>query len=120
MEAVEATEDILPRAKLRYATGVGVPAELPEYVARGVDLMDCVLRSRNARNGYLFTSEGRVIIIAEGAQFRRRTATHCQAGQPLRYTMRPAGMGQRTPTVAPRQFVRACIRRFASLGYRPL
>ena len=42
--------------------GVGMPAELPEYVARGIDMMDCVLPSRNARNGYLFTSEGRVII----------------------------------------------------------
>ena len=42
--------------------GVGMPAELAEYVARGVDMMDCVLPSRNARNGYLFTSEGRVII----------------------------------------------------------
>jgi queuine tRNA-ribosyltransferase len=62
LEAVEATEDILPRARPRYAMGVGMPAELPEYVARGVDMMDCVLPSRNARNGYLFTSEGRVII----------------------------------------------------------
>jgi len=42
--------------------GVGMPPELPEYVARGVDMMDCVLPSRNARNGYLFTSEGRVVI----------------------------------------------------------
>jgi queuine tRNA-ribosyltransferase len=39
-----------------------MPEELPEYVARGVDMMDCVLPSRNARNGYLFTSQGRVII----------------------------------------------------------
>ena len=62
MEMVEATEDILPREKPRYAMGVGMPAELPEYVARGVDMMDCVLPSRNARNGYLFTSHGRVII----------------------------------------------------------
>ena len=62
LEAVEATEGILPRSKPRYAMGVGMPAELPEYVARGVDMMDCVLPSRNARNGYLFTSEGRVII----------------------------------------------------------
>jgi queuine tRNA-ribosyltransferase len=59
---VEATEAILPRSKPRYAMGVGMPGELPEYVARGVDMMDCVLPSRNARNGYLFTSEGRVII----------------------------------------------------------
>jgi queuine tRNA-ribosyltransferase len=62
LEMVEATEDILPRAKPRYAMGVGMPAELPEYVARGIDMMDCVLPSRNARNGYLFTSEGRLII----------------------------------------------------------
>jgi queuine tRNA-ribosyltransferase len=62
LEAVEATEPILPRHKPRYAMGVGMPAELPEYVARGIDMMDCVLPSRNARNGYLFTSEGRVIV----------------------------------------------------------
>ncbi len=58
LEMVEATEDILPRDRPRYAMGVGMPAELPEYVARGVDMMDCVLPSRNARNGYLFTSAG--------------------------------------------------------------
>ncbi|SPF44225.1 tRNA-guanine transglycosylase [Candidatus Sulfopaludibacter sp. SbA4] len=62
MEMVEATETILPRSKPRYAMGVGMPAELPEYVARGVDMMDCVLPSRNARNGCLFTSQGRLII----------------------------------------------------------
>lgn len=62
LEMAEATEAILPRDRPRYAMGVGMPAELPEYVARGVDMMDCVLPSRNARNGYLFTSEGRVII----------------------------------------------------------
>lgn len=62
MEAVEATEDILPRSRPRYAMGVGMPAELAEYVARGVDMMDCVLPSRNARNGCLFTSQGRVVI----------------------------------------------------------
>jgi queuine tRNA-ribosyltransferase len=59
---VEATEDILPRHRPRYAMGVGMPAELAEYVARGVDMMDCVLPTRNARNGCLFTSQGRVII----------------------------------------------------------
>jgi queuine tRNA-ribosyltransferase len=62
LEMAEATEDILPRDRPRYAMGVGMPAELPEYVARGIDMMDCVLPSRNARNGYLFTSEGRIII----------------------------------------------------------
>ena len=62
LEMVEATEGILPRSRPRYAMGVGMPAELPEYVARGVDMMDCVLPSRNARNGCLFTSQGRVVI----------------------------------------------------------
>jgi len=62
LEIVEATEDILPRHRPRYAMGVGMPSELPEYVARGVDMMDCVLPTRNARNGCLFTSEGRLII----------------------------------------------------------
>jgi queuine tRNA-ribosyltransferase len=62
LEMVEATESVLPRTKPRYAMGVGMPTELAEYVARGVDMMDCVLPSRNARNGCLFTSEGRVII----------------------------------------------------------
>ncbi len=61
-EMVEITTPLLPRDKPRYVMGVGMPEELPEYVARGVDMMDCVLPSRNARNGYLFTSTGRVII----------------------------------------------------------
>ena len=62
LEMVEATVPLLPRDRPRYAMGVGLPEELPEYVARGVDLMDCVLPTRNARNGCLFTSSGRVII----------------------------------------------------------
>jgi queuine tRNA-ribosyltransferase len=62
LEMVEASEPLLPRERPRYAMGVGMPEELAEYVARGVDMMDCVLPSRNARNGCLFTSQGRVII----------------------------------------------------------
>jgi queuine tRNA-ribosyltransferase len=62
LEMVEASEPLLPRDKPRYAMGVGMTDELAQYVARGVDMMDCVLPSRNARNGYLFTSQGRVII----------------------------------------------------------
>ena len=62
LEMVEATEPVLPPNRPRYAMGVGMPEELPEYVARGVDMMDCVLPSRNARNGCLFTSLGRIII----------------------------------------------------------
>ena len=68
MDAVEATEPILPRDRPRYAMGVGMPDELPEYVARGIDMMDCVLPSRNARNGWIFTSEGKVVI--KNARYR--------------------------------------------------
>jgi queuine tRNA-ribosyltransferase len=61
-EMVEIATPLLPVNRPRYVMGVGMPDELPEYVSRGVDMMDCVLPSRNARNGYLFTSAGRVII----------------------------------------------------------
>ena len=71
-EMTEATAPLLPWDKPRYVMGVGMPDELPEYVARGVDMMDCVLPSRNARNGYLFTSEGRVII--KQAQYKEDPA----------------------------------------------
>jgi len=62
LEMTEVTTALLPRDKPRYAMGVGMPEELPQYVARGVDMMDCVLPSRDARNGRLYTSEGRVSI----------------------------------------------------------
>ena len=62
LEMTEITTPLLPAGRPRYVMGVGMPEEMPEYVARGVDMMDCVLPSRNARNGYLFTSSGRVII----------------------------------------------------------
>jgi queuine tRNA-ribosyltransferase len=62
LDITEATAPLLPADRPRYVMGVGMPEDLSEYVARGVDMMDCVLPSRNARNGYLFTSTGRVII----------------------------------------------------------
>jgi queuine tRNA-ribosyltransferase len=62
LEMVEATAPHLPAHKPRYVMGVGLPEELPEYVARGIDMMDCVMPTRNARNGCLFTSEGRFLI----------------------------------------------------------
>ena len=58
----EIVAPLLPADHPRYVMGVGMPEELPEYVARGIDMMDCVLPSRNARNGYLFTTTGRVVI----------------------------------------------------------
>jgi queuine tRNA-ribosyltransferase len=62
MDMVEATGPVLPKDRPRYAMGVGMPHELAEYVARGIDMMDCVLPTRNARNGWLFTSGERVVI----------------------------------------------------------
>ena len=62
LEMVELTAPILPQDKPRYAMGVGMPEELPEYVARGIDMMDCVIPSRDARNGRLYTSSGKMSI----------------------------------------------------------
>lgn len=59
---VEATAPLLPDGRPRYLMGVGTPADLAEGVARGIDLFDCVMPTRNARNGQLFTSEGRITI----------------------------------------------------------
>ncbi len=58
MLAVEYTEPFLPPDKPRYAMGLGTPAQLVELVARGVDMFDCVLPTRVARNGTAFTSRG--------------------------------------------------------------
>jgi queuine tRNA-ribosyltransferase len=59
---LESLDPILPEAKPRYLMGVGTPADLLEGVARGVDMFDCVLPTRNARNGQMFTSQGRLVI----------------------------------------------------------
>jgi len=61
-EVVEATLEHLPADKPRYLMGVGTPEEIVEYSRLGIDMMDCVLPTRAARHGLLFTSEGRVSI----------------------------------------------------------
>lgn len=61
-EVIEATLPYLPEDKPRYVMGVGYPEEIVEYAALGVDMMDCVLPTRAARHGLLFTSEGRLNI----------------------------------------------------------
>jgi queuine tRNA-ribosyltransferase len=61
-EVVEATLEHLPADQPRYLMGVGTPEEIVEYARLGVDMMDCVLPTRAARHGLLFTSEGRVSI----------------------------------------------------------
>ena len=61
-EIVGQTTARLPEERPRYLMGTGTPADLVESVARGVDLFDCVLPTRNGRNGQLFTSQGRLNI----------------------------------------------------------
>ena len=61
-EVIEATLEYLPQDKPRYVMGVGTPEEIVEYARMGVDMMDCVLPTRAARHGLLFTSEGKVSI----------------------------------------------------------
>lgn len=57
-EMIEAVEPFAPKNKIRYLMGVGTPVNILEAVDRGVDLFDCVMPSRNARHGHLFTSQG--------------------------------------------------------------
>jgi queuine tRNA-ribosyltransferase len=61
-EVVGETTPLLPPDRPRYLMGTGTPVDLIESVARGIDLFDCVMPTRNARNGQLFTSEGRLNI----------------------------------------------------------
>ncbi len=72
MKAVEYSEPFLPENKGRYAMGLGTPAQLVELVARGVDMFDCVLPTRVARNGTAFTYKGTISIKGGGykADFR--------------------------------------------------
>jgi queuine tRNA-ribosyltransferase len=58
MRAIEASEPFLPDDKPRYAMGLGTPPQMIEMVARGVDMFDCVLPTRLARNGTAFTATG--------------------------------------------------------------
>lgn len=57
-EMIEIVNEILPENRPRYLMGVGTPANLLEGIDRGVDMFDCVMPTRNGRNGMLFTSEG--------------------------------------------------------------
>ena len=57
-EMIEIVNEILTKDKPRYLMGVGTPANILEAIERGVDMMDCVMRTRNGRNGMLFTKNG--------------------------------------------------------------
>ncbi len=68
LKAIELTEPHLPAHKARYAMGLGTPAQMLELIARGVDMFDCVLPTRVARNGTAYTRRGAIGI--KGGQFK--------------------------------------------------
>ncbi len=72
LQIAAATLPLLPEAKPRYVMGVGTPADLVEMTAMGADMFDCVMPTRNARNGQLFTRRGTLNIA--NARFRQDTA----------------------------------------------
>ena len=68
-EMIDATMPYLPADKPRYLMGVGMPEDLVEAVSRGVDLFDCVIPTRNARNGSVFTHQGQLVV--KNAEYAR-------------------------------------------------
>jgi queuine tRNA-ribosyltransferase len=77
----------LPQERPRYLMGVGKPEQIPDYVALGVDMMDCVLPTRSARHGCLYTSQGRLLI--RNAQYisdQRPIDEECTCAVCKRYT----------------------------------
>ena len=78
---------LLPKDRPRYLMGVGRPEQIADYVALGIDMMDCVLPTRAARHACLYTSEGRVLIKnARYAQDRRPVDSHCSCSVCRRYS----------------------------------
>ena len=69
LKVVNYLNDIIPSIKPRYLMGVGTPADLVKCIANGVDMFDCVLPTRNARNGQLFTKNGKINI--KNAKYRQ-------------------------------------------------
>jgi queuine tRNA-ribosyltransferase len=78
---------LLPVDRPRYLMGVGRPEQLPDYVARGIDMMDCVVPTRAARHACLYTSEGRVLIKnARYIEDQRPIDPRCACSVCRRYT----------------------------------
>jgi len=92
LEMTELTAEILPEDKPRYLMGVGTPSDILKAVALGVDMFDCVMPTRNARNGSLFTSTGKINI---------RNSAYSDDARPL---------DEDCPCVACKNFSRAYLR----------
>ena len=84
---LDVTVPELPPEKPRYLMGVGMPEDLVEGVARGIDMFDCVVPSRHGRTGWLFTSFGRVVIKqARYARDEQPIDSNCRCPVCMRYT----------------------------------
>ena len=83
----QAAASRLPANKPRYLMGVGKPEQLADYVSLGIDMMDCVLPTRSARHGCLFTSQGRLLIKnTRYANDQRPIDEKCQCAVCRRYS----------------------------------
>lgn len=107
-EMIELVNGILPIDRPRYLMGVGTPVNLLEAIERGVDMFDCVMPTRNGRNGMLFTSEGiinirnpevarRFLADRSGGQLLRRYGVHEGLPAPPDRRRRNAGRADREP-----------------------
>jgi queuine tRNA-ribosyltransferase len=97
-EMTEIAASRLPHDRPRYLMGVGKPEQLADYVSLGIDMMDCVLPTRSARHGCLFTSEGRVLI---------KNACYAKDQRPL---------DQACPCAVCKRYSRAYLRHIYSAG----
>jgi queuine tRNA-ribosyltransferase len=98
IKTVEFTTPHLPQEKPRYLMGVGMPSDIIASVRAGVDMFDCVLPTRNGRNGFAFTADGPV---------RMRNTRHSEDTSPLE---------QGCDCYSCRNFTRAAIRHFFNVG----
>jgi len=97
-ELAEYTADLLPAHLPRYLMGVGTPADLAECVARGVDLFDCVMPTRHARNASVFTSEGNLVL------------------KNARYARDPSPLDPACPCAVCRRYSRSYLRHLSVAG----
>jgi hypothetical protein len=79
---IAAVEPLMPADRPRYLMGVGTPEDLVESVAQGIDMFDCVLPTRNARNGYLFTRAARCEFAMPGTATIPARSTRNAAATP--------------------------------------
>jgi queuine tRNA-ribosyltransferase len=98
LAAVESSEPYLPASKARYAMGLGTPPQMVEMIARGVDMFDCVLPTRVARNGTAYTANGPLNL---------RNAVHAHSKAPIE---------EGCPCPACRTFSRAYLRHLLKAG----